>query len=148
MGPAGRLQVHRAWVHLALVVEQPLGSFHPFSEPGAHVVHAGHQRIGGLVVGTRIPALEEIGVVAMRRRIRQLVTVGRPDGPELTAVSGEIVDGSRCEARPIRPASPAQDKAARVRRSARGVTAGVDRAERSRRARRDTTNATTTRAAR
>ena len=75
--------------HLALLVEQPPGSLHPFSEPHAHVVYAGHQRIGGLVAGTRIPALEKVGVIAMRRRIRQLVTVGRPDGPELTVVSGE-----------------------------------------------------------
>ena len=137
VGPAGRLQVHRARVHLALVVEQPLGSFHAFCEPRAHVVHAGHQRIGGLVAGTRIPALEEVGVVAMRRRVRQLVTVGRPDGPELTVVSGEIVDGSRREAGRIRT---------RLTGTGQGgpgdafvlaaLAAGVDGAERGRRARR------------
>ena len=116
-GPAGRLQIHRVCDHLALVVEQPRGSVHSFPEPHAHVVHAGHQRGGGLVAGTRIAALEEVGVVAMRRRIRQLVTVGRPDGPELWSVPREIVDGSGSKQYGSEPASPAQDRAARVTRS-------------------------------
>ena len=45
------------------------------------VVHVGHQRGGGLIAGMRIAALQEVGVVAMRRRIRQLVTIGRPTAP-------------------------------------------------------------------
>ena len=81
-GTALRVEVHLAGDHLALVVEESLGAFHPFSEPSAQVVHAGHQRCGGLLAGTRISAREEIGVVAMRSRVRQLVIVGRPDRPE------------------------------------------------------------------
>ena len=73
----------------------------------------------------------------MRGRIRQLVTVGRADGPELTVVSREIVDGSRLEAVRIRT---------RVTGTGQGgpgeafvlaaLATGVDRAERGCRARR------------
>jgi hypothetical protein len=82
--------------------------------------------------GTRIPALEKVGVIAMRRRIRQLVTVGRPDGPELTVVSREIVDGSRREAVPIRTRLTGTGQSGPSETLVlAALAAGVDRAERS-----------------
>src|SRR3954453_19861342 len=75
----------------------PRAASTPSANRHAQVVHAGHQRGGGLIAGTRISAVEEVSLVAMRRRIRQLVTIGRPDGSELMAVSREIVNGSRLE---------------------------------------------------
>ena len=98
--------------HLALVVEKCRCAVRPLSEANPQVVHAVQQRVRGLLAGPRILAGEEVGVVAVRGRMRQLVAVGRPDGPELTVVSGEIVDRPRREAVRVEPASPAQAKAA------------------------------------
>src|SRR6476661_8317733 len=53
-GIALRVEVHLAWDHLALVVEQTLGADHCSSELTSQMVHAGHQRRGGLLAGTRI----------------------------------------------------------------------------------------------
>ena len=93
-----RVEVHLSRDHLALVVEEALGAVHALAEPRAHVVDAVHERGGGLVAGARIPAREEVGVVAVRGRVGQLVVVGRADGPELAVVSREVVDGPRLEA--------------------------------------------------
>src|SRR4051794_29568186 len=45
----------------------------------------------------RVSAGAEVGVVAMRGRVGQLVAVGCPDGPELAVVPCQIIDGFRLE---------------------------------------------------
>jgi hypothetical protein len=55
-----------------------------------------------LVAGVRVFAAVEVGIVAMRGRIGQLVAVGRSDGPEFPVMSREIIDGSRLESEPER----------------------------------------------
>src|SRR3954471_7774275 len=56
-----------------------------------------HDCGGCLVAGARGFAGVEVGVVAMRGGIGQLVAVGRPDCPEFAVMPCEIIDGSRLE---------------------------------------------------
>jgi hypothetical protein len=62
------------------------------------VVHAGQESGGGLRTGLRISGLEEVGVVAVRGRIGDLVAVRRTHASELLVVPGEEVDGRRLQA--------------------------------------------------
>ena len=54
------------------------------------MIDAVHQRGSGLVAGRAITAREVIGVIAVCRRIRELVAVRRTDSPEFAVVSREI----------------------------------------------------------
>ena len=90
-GPAGRLQVRRARDHPALVVEQPLSALHPFCEPRGPVSHTSHRRGDSLITGTRIAALEEVGVVQCAAGSDGSSLSG-PRPPRTMVVTGEIVD--------------------------------------------------------
>ena len=76
--------------HLALVVEETLGAVDRFSEPAAQMSQTVHDCCSRQVAGVRVFAGVEVGIVAMRGRIGQLVAVGCPDGPEFAVMPCEI----------------------------------------------------------
>ena len=89
----------------------------PYLNPISQMIDAVHQRGSGLVAGRAITAREVISVIAVCRRIRELVAVRRTDSPEFAVVSREIVHGSRLETVHSQICVASTGQAARVIRS-------------------------------
>ena len=83
---------------LALGVEKYRCAVRPLPEAKTQLVDAVQKSVRGLPAGPGILAGEEVDVVTVRGRKRQLVLVRRSDGPEFAGVSGEKIYRPRLEA--------------------------------------------------
>ena len=64
----------------------------------AKMGHAVHERAGSLFATSGITSAQEVGVIAVRGRIRYFVAVRSADPTERLVVTGELIHGPRLEA--------------------------------------------------
>jgi hypothetical protein len=93
-----RVETRRVGNNLILPVEQALRAVHSLSEASAKMGHAVQELTSSLFAATRVTTVQEVGVIAMRGRIRYLVAIRSAYATERLAAARELVHGLRLEA--------------------------------------------------